>query len=235
MPTSTSRDNMLAALKAFHKAHGHCNVPALFKANRSLGRWVAARRYKRKIGELSRTEITGLDRLGFVWCATDLKWNVMFDRLLAFKKGHGHCDVPSVYAADPKLATWISRQRHLKKKGKQTQDRTRRLDEIGFRWTGNGKAESQQEPGTGAVAAESRLYHLGAAGYVQYDGKGPMPAELKRYLAQHNDEMPGFIPLPSSPVEFSMGNGRKVAWAGRGPIPAVVLEYVNENGSLPVY
>jgi hypothetical protein len=38
----------------------------------------------------------------------DEQWNIMFDRLRAFKDVNGHVMVPKRYPADPRLGTWVS-------------------------------------------------------------------------------------------------------------------------------
>ena len=71
------------------------------------------------------------------------RWNDMFDRLLEFKRLHGHCLVPNRYANDPSLGAWVSTQRrHYKmlKSGEKnvsspmTPERASRLASIGFAW-----------------------------------------------------------------------------------------------------
>ena len=54
-------------LKAFKKANGHCNVPAVYHPNFALGRWVANLRKRKNRGELTEDNIFSLDALGFCW------------------------------------------------------------------------------------------------------------------------------------------------------------------------
>lgn len=37
----------------------------------------------------------------------------MYQRLVQYKREHGHCLVPRKYDADPKLSTWVETQRVL--------------------------------------------------------------------------------------------------------------------------
>lgn len=252
------------ALNAFRKAAGHANVPANWKPNPSLGRWVAMQRYRRKVGELTAKQIEELDRCGFVWAPTDVQWNRMFDKLLAFKKKNGHCHVPTLWRDDVHLSNWVANQRHRHRMGMLAPDRAKRLDAIGFAWAVYGKengekksrAERASVPRAGvrpkpppeeAVEAKAvsvavsgeRLYHAAAGTYVQYDGGGLVPPELERYRRKNRGEFPSYIPLPSRAVRFQLldggGRARKIRWSGRGAIPADVLDFVNENGSLPPY
>ena len=66
------------------------------------------------------------------------------ERLLRYKQEHGNCQVPNRYEKDPKLGAWVSTQRRhyriAKAEGIEsmslTKDRIRRLEELGFEWTG---------------------------------------------------------------------------------------------------
>lgn len=80
------------------------------------------------------------------------RWDNMFSRLAAFKERHGHCLVPNRYEGDRSLGAWVSTQRrHYKTKSASaggdnpdsgastastplTDDRVRRLRDIGFVW-----------------------------------------------------------------------------------------------------
>ncbi len=93
----------------------------------------------------------------------DKQWDQMFDRLVEFKAKHGHCLVPKRYPDDIKLGTWVHTQRIQHRKlleGKKnnlcdnnddasqfsdksedeinfrlTEDRRKRLVDIGFVWS----------------------------------------------------------------------------------------------------
>jgi phage pi2 protein 07 len=72
----------------------------------------------------------------------EIRWDAMFDRLVAFKEEHGHCLVPNRYKEDPKLGAWVSTQRRqrkaiLEEKFQSTilsHNRIERLNAIGFVW-----------------------------------------------------------------------------------------------------
>lgn len=245
---SLNWDDMYSALEAFRKEFGHCNVCANWKKNPQLGRWVAMQRYRRKIGELTARCVNRLDKLGFVWSPTDVVWNRMFDKLLAFRKQHGTCDVPSQWPDDPHLANWVANQRHRKKMGSLSPDRSKRLDEVGFVWAVYGKGKVRQDadeakpvkaaPRKAEPEVEERLYMAGGGRCVQFNGVGPVPAALERYAQQRGGELPPYIPLPRGPLVFQVGDDtvgrkRKVSWSGKGAIPEEVREYVDENGTLP--
>ncbi|MFC1452739.1 helicase associated domain-containing protein [Verrucomicrobiota bacterium] len=242
---------MLRRLESFQRRYGHCNVRTNDGRYPQLGRWVAAVRHQKRNGGLVDSLECKLNALGFVWNPSDRKWEEMFAHLLSFRKIHGHCDVPRKWPEDQRLATWVHRQRWLRKHGSLPENRMRRLDEVGLNWCiyktdmamprevecVSGGLESSGDAPRGADG--HRLYWTGNGTYVQYGGKGKRPDVLERYVATHSGELPPFIPLPCGPVEFCFGNGftgiRNVKWSGRGKVPREVLLYVQEKGTLPSY
>ena len=73
----------------------------------------------------------------------DEQWNIMFDRLMKYKRKFDHVMVPNRYKEDPPLGQWVSRQRqqyrllkHGKKKSTLTQERIQKLENSGFVWDG---------------------------------------------------------------------------------------------------
>jgi len=248
---SVDWEMMFRALEAFRKENGHCHVPANWKKNIQLGRWVAMQRYRHKIGELEKPYVTRLDGIGFVWSPADKVWNELYQRLIKYKKKHGDCDVPSSWPSDSNLANWVANQRHRKKMGSLCADRVRMLDAVGFVWSVYGKNRSAeaspQEKRKAAPAAakapapvvEEHLYQV-CGEYIQFNGVGTPPTKLQKYMALHGGEFPPCIILPTFPLVFRIGSGesttvmvRKIKWPGKGPLPEEVREFLNENGALP--
>ena len=236
---------MLKDLLAFKRKHGHCSVPTRCPENPALGRWVAAQRYNRRIDNLSKSQIRELDRIGFVWSSGDHSWNKAFQVLQTFKKKHGHCDVPRDWPQRQTLANWVHNQRHKRRKGKLSAEKTRKLDGLGFCWSiykdGSGSGirarQKQKTRGKKRPPAEERLYFIGPRRFIQYGGNGRMPAELGLYVANHKGQFPPYIPLPTTRIYFYLGeryiSEKKIIWSGRGPLPEKILDYVIENGTLP--
>ena len=81
-------------LLAFKQTQGHCNVPAIYKPNSTLGTWVSNVRVNRKAGKLAAQREQRLEHAGFVWEALESEWEQKFQELLAFQQKHGHCQVP---------------------------------------------------------------------------------------------------------------------------------------------
>jgi hypothetical protein len=109
-------------------------VPARGSCDYVLGRWLNKQRAQKKSGQLSVARIAQLDALGVVWDMPSAQWAERFASLQRFKKVTGHCEVPRGYAADPKLATWLSVQRREKQAGKLLPDRSAKLEELGVAW-----------------------------------------------------------------------------------------------------
>jgi len=235
---------MFARLASFAKKHKHCNVPTNDKGDPQLGRWVAAQRHRRKLGGVTPEQVRALDKLGFVWCPSEVTWDRLCGILERFKQKYGHCNVPTKWPKNVALADWVQRQRLYKKRGKLSQDRVRRLDRMGFSWAiYKGEPTHAVEPpaseaeGTERAEAGERLYCIKNGQYVQHNGNGKRPAALDEFARTHDGELPPYIPLPVRPVEFCFGEGwqkpRKIRWLGHGRLPADVLDYVCEHGTLP--
>jgi len=60
------------------------------------------------------------------------QWDVKFNLLLAYKAENGNCHAPKRH---PEIGKWIQQQRTNYKKGKMSEDRLRRLEEVGFSWS----------------------------------------------------------------------------------------------------
>jgi hypothetical protein len=119
-------DKMFAQLVAYKEIHGHCNAP---HDGSTLGNWCASQR--RKKSQLSPEQIARLDAIGFCWNPRDATWEKMFAELAAFKKAHGHCDVPCDVGP---LRRWCMEHRARKKKGLLSPEQIARLEAIGFCW-----------------------------------------------------------------------------------------------------
>jgi hypothetical protein len=93
-------------------------------------------RWARKHNRLSKERIAELDRIGFVW-SVDVRpeWGSYFKKLEAFKKKHGHCNVPKVYPQDPGFACWVHNMRARKRRKGLDRKTVRRLNELGFCWS----------------------------------------------------------------------------------------------------
>ncbi len=130
------RKRALAALLDYKKKYGHCRVPTTWPGDPALGAWVSYMRWARKHNRLSKDRIAELDRIGFVWSINVRpEWESYFKKLEAFKKKHGHCNVPKVYPQDPGFACWVHNMPARKRRKGLDRTTIRRLTELGFCWS----------------------------------------------------------------------------------------------------
>ena len=126
----------LAALSDYRKQHGDCRVPSKWPKKRWLASWVERMRSARKRNRLTKAKIQELDQIGFNW-SVDFQpaWEQRFKELEAFKREHGHCNVPRSYPLNRQLAYWVDGMRRRKKQGRLDKANIRRLDALGFCWS----------------------------------------------------------------------------------------------------
>jgi superfamily II DNA or RNA helicase len=119
-------------LQTFHAREGHSRVPNNYSENDfKVGKWVGKQRQKRD--SLTEDRRRRLDELGFVWNEISERWEAGFSHLKMFHSHEGHCQVPALYSVDGyTLGSWVSVQRLNHKE--LTEERRRRLDELGFNW-----------------------------------------------------------------------------------------------------
>ena len=133
-------NEMFQKLNAYKHKHGDCLVPRDNKKDKSLGQWVATQRNFNRLNTLKAERKAKLDAIGFVWRVIpeykpepEEQWNLMCDRLIAFRQEHGHCLVLS--RQDRQLASWLIRQHTMRRESKLPSDRIAKLDSIdGFVW-----------------------------------------------------------------------------------------------------
>jgi hypothetical protein len=122
------------ALKEYKKLHGNCNVPQSWAENKPLAKWVSHQRNAYKDNKLTKDRIVRLEDMGFVWNTLESQWEELFEALKKYKKVHGHCNVPSGWAENKPLATWVNNQRSAYRKKAISGDRVKRLEDMGFPW-----------------------------------------------------------------------------------------------------
>jgi hypothetical protein len=135
-------DDIYAQLCAYQQKHGHCFVPVNCKENKTLGTWVATQRTLEAKGKLASSKKNKLNKLNFVWsrdttrqlkATRDTQWNANFEKLKAYRRVYGSCQVS--LKIDPALQRWTSWQRRLFYQGRLLQDRVDWLNEIFFPWS----------------------------------------------------------------------------------------------------
>lgn len=100
-------------LKDFVRRTGHTFVPHGVPEKNSLARWAKRQRYQLKLrsegkeSTMTDHRIALLDELGFVWSSHATIWEERLAELKQFQQDMGHCNVPSQYPINQKLATWV--------------------------------------------------------------------------------------------------------------------------------
>jgi hypothetical protein len=138
--------NRLSELAEYRKLHGHCNVPDKYSKNAKLANWVGTQRgnymlrNEGKTSPMTLSRIQELESLGFEWRVCIAAWEDRLSELADYRKIHGHCNVPTNYSENNKLAKWVTYQRtnyRLLKEGKtspMTLSRIQELESLGFEW-----------------------------------------------------------------------------------------------------
>jgi hypothetical protein len=108
----------------------------------------------------------------------DASWEAQLAKLKAYKRRHGDCNVPARWAEDPRLGSWVRRQRNHKKNlhhgepsGRATVARVAKLDSLGFAWELSAAELRKQR-------SEANRDHAGWAAQL---------AKLKAYKRRHGD------------------------------------------------
>jgi hypothetical protein len=141
-------ERMFSSLQKFKKRYGHCRVPPGPPGNPKLSRWVPAQRKLKRKGLLKKDRQRRLQALGFDWQAgfyAKLRWERSFQRLLEFHRRFGHSHVPAEWAENRALADWVVKTRMLKRKGRLSAGKVRRLNEIGFVWDATRKRQIEHD------------------------------------------------------------------------------------------
>ncbi len=130
----SSWESQYAALLAFKRRTGHCNVPRHYEHDPGLSFWLNRQRHAKKRGQLSADRVARLEAAGIGWSSKEASWDKRCAELQAFKETEGHCNVP--YGAGPHkaLGGWVAQQRSRKRKGQLRPDRVARLEALGFNW-----------------------------------------------------------------------------------------------------
>jgi hypothetical protein len=96
-----------------------------------------------KPSPMTEERVKALEDVGFCWSTTnaDADWNARIKELQTYKDQHGNCLVPNRYPENPRLGTWVGKQRKQYKLFHEgtpcnlTYERVRALDDLGFVWT----------------------------------------------------------------------------------------------------
>ena len=139
-------DAMYVALIEFQKENGHCRVPGSNPVYAKLAKWVKVQRRAKRKRYLSAERTRRLDALGFF---PAFGWESKYEALAAYQRAHGDCLVTG--KEYPNLGKWVIAQRCLRRTGKLSAERIRRLDVLGVRLGSAGAAVVGDVRRTGEV------------------------------------------------------------------------------------
>jgi hypothetical protein len=164
-------DAMFEKLKRFKRKYGHCSVPKSDSAGGRLHNWVQRRRAEWKRGLLREDRRLRLEELGFDLKHRSFAWERKFEEMLAFKRRFGHCGVPARWPGNRSLGRWVDHQRCWRRKGRLSQDRIDRLNEIGFSWSQRLDLEAPAGSYQEHVRVRDQIWHHMFAHLVRFKDK----------------------------------------------------------------
>jgi hypothetical protein len=123
----------------FKRKTGYANAPTTYQTSNgfNLGTWQGSQRANYKKGTLSLDRIKKLEGIGFIWNTLDEAFEEGFRKTLEYKKQFGNPNTPYSYKTPDgyKLGFWQSNRRKNYLKGNLSQDRIKRLEDLGFKWS----------------------------------------------------------------------------------------------------
>ena len=125
--------------KEYYLAHGNLDIQTNYKSKdgKHLGNWILRQRQLYKSSALTDEQIKKLDSIGMDWMdRVDRIWENGFIEAKNYSEEYGNLSVPKNYRSetDFPLGIWIQRQRSLYKSNKISEDRIKRLRDIGMNW-----------------------------------------------------------------------------------------------------
>ena len=144
----TNWERMLSLLEKHKNQYGHFWVSSGPRGNPSLSRWVSTQRKLKRQGLLKKNRQRRLQAIGFDWrsaATANRRWERCYQRLLEFYRRFGHSHVPAEWAENRTMGSWVVKTRMLKKKGRVSSDKVRRLNAIGFVWDPIPKRKKEQD------------------------------------------------------------------------------------------
>jgi helicase associated protein len=111
-----------------------------------------------------------------------LVWENRLEELLAFRRAHGHLNVPRRWAVNPKLANWVTNQRRLILRGTLDGERLLRLKRCGVRWVSRADQVRAREAAWEGMLAALRAFRQ-SHGHLRVPRTWPDHPSLPRWVA----------------------------------------------------
>ena len=120
-------------LKCFNQ-NGSLKIPGNFKTDTGFNLTAWVKNQRKKKDALTEEQLNKLNKLGFIWNELDKLWNLGYEHLEEYVKENRSLLVPAIYKSldGYRLGNWVAMQR--KKKNMLSNDRRKKLDELGFVW-----------------------------------------------------------------------------------------------------
>ena len=125
--------------KEYYLTYGNLDIPTNYKSTdgKHLGNWILRQRQLYKSNSLTDEQIKKLDSIGMDWMdRVDRVWENGFIEAKNYSEEYGNLSVPKNYRSktDFPLGIWIQRQRSLYKNNKISENRIKRLTDVGMKW-----------------------------------------------------------------------------------------------------
>ena len=125
--------------KEYYLTYRNLDIPTNYKSTdgKHLGNWILRQRQLYKSNSLTDEQIKKLDSIGMDWMdRVDRVWENGFIEAKNYSEEYGNLSVPKNYRSntDFPLGIWIQRQRSLYKNKKISDDRIKRLTDVGMNW-----------------------------------------------------------------------------------------------------
>lgn len=125
--------------KEYYLTYGNLDIPTNYKSTggKHLGNWILRQRQLNKSNSLTDEQVNKLDSIGMDWMdRVDRIWENGFIEAKNYSEEYGNLSVPKNYRSntDFPLGIWIQRQRSLYKSNKISENRIKRLTDIGMKW-----------------------------------------------------------------------------------------------------
>jgi hypothetical protein len=122
-------------LKKYKEKYGHCDVPISskpkYKRYQTLAKWCNKQRSQLS-KHLHPDHVERLTEIGFTWGIRDKFFEHNFQQLKQYRKEHGHFFLKE--SENRSLSNWCKWIRYERGKGRLSEERIRRLTELGFEW-----------------------------------------------------------------------------------------------------
>lgn len=125
--------------KEYYLTYGNLDIPTNYKSTdgKHLGNWILRQRHLYKSNTLTNEQIKKLDSIGMDWMdRVDRVWENGLLEAKNYSEEYGNLSVPKNYRSntDFPLGIWIQRQRSLYKNKKISENRIKRLTDLGMNW-----------------------------------------------------------------------------------------------------